>query len=94
MKLLKDATEIALKAGQLIQKEVAKGITINEKAKNDLVTSADKASEKLIIEAIKSKYPKHGIIAEESHNPETEEEIRDPDPYAKYYEEGEDETAD
>ncbi len=33
---------------------------------SDVVTAADKASEKLIISTIREKYPDHGIIAEES----------------------------
>ncbi|MBI4975793.1 inositol monophosphatase [Candidatus Peregrinibacteria bacterium] len=37
-----------------------------EKGVNDLVTNADKASEKFIIENINKTYPDHGILAEES----------------------------
>jgi len=38
----------------------------NEKSKNDFISEADKASEKVIIETIKSAYPDHAILAEES----------------------------
>lgn len=64
--LLKFAITIAKKAGELILKESAKKLHITEKGKNDLVTNADKASEKLIIREIKKAYPEHAILAEES----------------------------
>lgn len=71
MTLLKDATKIAQAAGELILELREKKLTITEKAKNDLVTNADKAAEKLIIKMIKQKYPTHGILAEESANENT-----------------------
>lgn len=39
---------------------------ISEKARNDLVTSADKAAEKAILAEIKSRFPDHAVLAEES----------------------------
>ena len=39
---------------------------INEKAKNDLVSAADLASEEAIIGAIRSRFPDHSILSEEA----------------------------
>src|SRR2546428_7005014 len=39
---------------------------VSNKGDIDLVTEADLASEKLIIERIRSHYPRHAILAEES----------------------------
>lgn len=39
---------------------------ITEKARNDLVSAADLASEKVILEAIRASYPSHRVLAEES----------------------------
>ncbi len=39
---------------------------INEKARNDLVSAADLASEKAIIGAIRSRFPDHSILSEEA----------------------------
>lgn len=39
---------------------------INEKARNDLVSAADLASEKAIMEAIRSRFPDHSILSEEA----------------------------
>ncbi|MCP4899306.1 MAG: inositol monophosphatase [bacterium] len=39
---------------------------ISEKSRNDLVTTADHASEDAILNAIKTSYPSHAVLAEES----------------------------
>jgi myo-inositol-1(or 4)-monophosphatase len=39
---------------------------INEKARNDLVSAADLASEEAIIEAIRARFPDHSILSEEA----------------------------
>jgi myo-inositol-1(or 4)-monophosphatase len=39
---------------------------VNEKARNDLVTAADLASERAIMEAIRTRFPDHGILSEEA----------------------------
>lgn len=66
MKLLNFTIAVSKKAGTLILKESTKKLRINKKGKNNLVTHADKASEKLIVSAIKKAYPKHAILAEEA----------------------------
>ncbi|MBD3361034.1 inositol monophosphatase, partial [Candidatus Peregrinibacteria bacterium] len=66
MKILNFAVRTAKKAGKLILEKSEKSLTITEKAKNDLVTNVDIASEKLIINEIKKTFPDHAILAEES----------------------------
>jgi myo-inositol-1(or 4)-monophosphatase len=39
---------------------------VNEKARNDLVSAADLASEGAIVSAIRDRFPDHGILAEEA----------------------------
>lgn len=39
---------------------------INEKARNDLVSAADLASEETILEAVATRFPSHRVLAEES----------------------------
>ncbi len=64
--LLKFTIKTAKKAGKYVMAEQKKGLIIEEKGKNDLVTNADRASEELIIKEIKKKYPDHAVIGEES----------------------------
>ncbi|MBD3849900.1 MAG: inositol monophosphatase, partial [Acidobacteria bacterium] len=48
---------------------------INEKARNDLVSAADLASEEAIIGAIRSRFPDHNILSEEAgHSTQTDGE--------------------
>lgn len=80
MNLLDFTINLAKKAGQIITKE-AKKITIEEKRKNDLVTNADKASEKFLTQAILKKFPDHAILAEEAdfaHKSEIKKLIKSP----------------
>jgi myo-inositol-1(or 4)-monophosphatase len=61
------AIEIALLAGDVLKKGFGSQFIIDSKpGKQNLVTEYDRASENLIITAIKSRYPTHSIIAEES----------------------------
>lgn len=64
--LLKFAIKTAKIAGKYVLAEQKKGLKIEEKGKNDLVTNADRASEEIIIKEIKKKYPAHAVIGEES----------------------------
>jgi len=68
--LLNFAIDAARDAGVLLMQRlgVAK---VHNKGDIDLVTEADLASEKLIIERIRSYYPQHAILAEESGEAET-----------------------
>ena len=64
--MLNFAIETACQAGQLLLEKFDRGIAVIKKGDINLVTEADLASEALIIERIKSYYPKHSILAEES----------------------------
>ncbi len=64
--MLNFAAEIARDAGNILLKKFGRKINISKKGEIDLVTEADLASEKFIIEKIKSYYPQHSILAEES----------------------------
>lgn len=64
--MLNFAIEAARDAGQILLEKFGRGIAVLKKGEIDLVTEADLASEALIIERIKSYYPKHSILAEES----------------------------
>lgn len=68
MKFLNFAINTAKKAGALILEKSKKNIIVAEKAKNDLITNIDKASENLIIQEIQKNFPDHAIFAEESVN--------------------------
>ncbi len=58
--------ELALHAGQILQSYANKELNIRHKSRTDLVTNADHASEKYLIETIKNAFPSHAINAEES----------------------------
>lgn len=64
--MLNFAIETAREAGQILLEKFGRKINISKKGDINLVTEADLASEKLIIERIKSYHPKHSILAEES----------------------------
>jgi myo-inositol-1(or 4)-monophosphatase len=63
--MLNFAIETAREAGQILLDKLGK-ITVSKKGDINLVTEADLASEKHIIEKINSHYPKHAVLAEES----------------------------
>jgi myo-inositol-1(or 4)-monophosphatase len=65
-KLLNFAIQTARDAGAILSDRLGRALTISNKGDIDLVTEADLAAEKLIIERIKSHYPRHAILAEES----------------------------
>lgn len=64
--MLSFAIETARDAGRLLLEKFDRGIAVHKKGDINLVTEADLASEALIIERIRSHYPKHAILAEES----------------------------
>ena len=65
---LKEIEEIAGLGGQKLMAywRTLEANQVNEKARNDLVSAADLASEEAIIEAIRSRFPDHGILSEEA----------------------------
>jgi myo-inositol-1(or 4)-monophosphatase len=63
--LLEIAWQGASAAGQLIQESWQKPKSIEYKGAIDLVTSADRESERIIIATIQNHFPHHSILAEE-----------------------------
>jgi myo-inositol-1(or 4)-monophosphatase len=64
--LLETAQEGARRAGRVLAQKLEEKRTIEYKGGIDLVTDADKASERVLLELIRSRHPAHGILAEES----------------------------
>jgi len=58
--------QTARDAGRILAERIGRSLEISNKGDIDLVTESDLASERLIIERIKSHYPRHAILAEES----------------------------
>jgi myo-inositol-1(or 4)-monophosphatase len=63
--LLNFAIQTARDAGSILLEKLGRA-KISNKGDINLVTEADLASEKLIIERVRSHYPRHAILAEES----------------------------
>ena len=64
--MINDIIEISKKAGSIIKEGFGTTFKIEYKTnESNLVTEIDKASEELIINFIKEKYPSHSILAEE-----------------------------
>ena len=62
---LETAVEIARESGSLLANFLERRIGFELKGDFDLVTEADRASERLVIERLRSHFPSHGIMAEE-----------------------------
>ena len=62
---LETSIEIAREAGALLAKFFERRVTFELKGEHDLVTEADRASEKLVIDRLSSHFPSHTIVAEE-----------------------------
>ena len=60
------AMQMARDAGRILVDRQGRALQVSKKGDIDLVTESDLASEKLIIERIRSYYPRHAILAEES----------------------------
>jgi len=60
------ASELARRAGALLTDSYERLERIDYKSKRDVVTNADYASERLVIDSIKERYPGDAILAEES----------------------------
>jgi myo-inositol-1(or 4)-monophosphatase len=64
--MINDLIQISKEAGEIVRDGFNKSLKVEYKSnESDLVTNIDKASEKLISDFIKKKYPSHGILAEE-----------------------------
>ena len=62
---LETAVEIARESGALLKDFFARHIPFELKGESDLVTEADRASERLIVNRLTEHYPAHAIVAEE-----------------------------
>jgi myo-inositol-1(or 4)-monophosphatase len=76
MQFLETAVEIAREAGALVANYHQRHIPFETKGEFDLVTEADRASEKLIVERLRSRFPAHAIVAEEGGGHESASEYR------------------
>lgn len=66
-RFLEIATEAALAGGAVLQSYLGKLEEVQEKGRpGDLVTIADKTSEKAVLSVVQRHFPDHGILAEES----------------------------
>jgi len=73
---LETAAEIAREAGAIVTSYGERKIGFDLKGEYDLVTEADRASERLIVERLRSHFPSHSIVAEEGGGSEGESEYR------------------
>ena len=64
--MLNFAIQTARDAGRILAERFGRTLEITNKSELDLVTESDLASERLIIERIKTFHPRHAILAEES----------------------------
>jgi myo-inositol-1(or 4)-monophosphatase len=64
--MLNFAIQTAHDAGRILAERFGRAIEVSNKGDIDIVTEADLAAERFIIERIKSHYPRHAILAEES----------------------------
>lgn len=65
MSFVEVGTEIAREAGALLADFFEKRVKFELKGEHDLVTEADRASEKLIVQRLGEHFPSHDIVAEE-----------------------------
>jgi myo-inositol-1(or 4)-monophosphatase len=73
---LPEMEAIAREAGALLMGHFAQHVAIEYKGDVDLVTVADRASEKLIVERLRARWPEHGIVAEEGTRKDIDAEYR------------------
>lgn len=70
------AEEIAREAGGLLREFYQQGVQAEYKGDVDIVTVADRASEKLIVERLRDRLPEHGVFGEEGTRTGLESEYR------------------
>ena len=64
--MLNFAIQTAREAGRVLAEKFGRALRVSNKGDIDLVTEADIASERLIVERIRSYHPRHAILTEES----------------------------
>jgi myo-inositol-1(or 4)-monophosphatase len=70
------ASAIAVEAGALLRDYYRRGVATEYKGDVDLVTEADRASEKLIYERLHALFPEHGVYGEEGTRSNMDREYR------------------
>jgi myo-inositol-1(or 4)-monophosphatase len=65
MRYLETAVDIVRESGSLLANYLEKHIGFELKGEFDLVTEADRASERLVVDRLRSHFPSHNIVAEE-----------------------------
>ena len=73
---LEVAIEAAQEGGRALMEEFARPVEISYKGDADLVTQADKRSEKLVVERLRREFPSHAIVAEEGGGSESNSPFR------------------
>jgi myo-inositol-1(or 4)-monophosphatase len=73
---LEAAIEISLAAGNLLRYHFERRVGFELKSEFDLVTEADRASEKLVVERLRQYFPSHSVQAEEGTGQERGSEYR------------------
>jgi myo-inositol-1(or 4)-monophosphatase len=71
-----EAEKIAREAGALLKGFYEKGVAAEYKGDVDIVTEADRASEKLVVERLKAVFPSHGVYGEEGTRNALDSEYR------------------
>lgn len=70
------AQEIARAAGALLRSHYERGVVTEYKGEVDLVTVADRETEKLLVERLHAQWPDHGIFGEEGTRARMDAEYR------------------
>lgn len=73
---LETSVDIALESGALLARYFERRIPYELKGDFDLVTEADRASERLVVERLRRHFPSHGIVAEEGGGHESPSNYR------------------
>ena len=73
---LETSMEIAREAGAVLSRHFERKIGYEYKGAHDLITAADRASEALIVDRLRSHFPSHAIVGEESGSHEGSSEYR------------------
>ena len=76
MQYLETAVEIAREAGALLANYFERRVDFELKGEFDLITEADRRSEKLVVDKLRLYFPTHGIVAEEGGGCEGSSEFR------------------
>jgi myo-inositol-1(or 4)-monophosphatase len=73
---LEVALEAAREGGRILLAEFDRPVKISYKGEVDIVTQADRRSEEAVVTLLRTRFPKHAIVAEEGGGQETESPFR------------------